>query len=447
MYKDITQSMKDLIADIRRRYPDDPAIGEMFKNGLVNTYLTTLEPQEDGSVFVITGDIPAMWLRDSAAQVRPLLMLAGEDTQIKAVIRGVLRKQFEQILEDPYANAFNKEADGQGAQTDLTAMKPIVWERKYEIDSLCYPIQLAYLYHKATGDASIFDQTFQQVCHTILDLFTVEQAHMEKSPYRFQRVADWLLFDEPERIEFETLRNMGRGSDVARTGMTWSGFRPSDDACKYGYLVPANMFAVVILRYMADIAHRLMADSDLTVRATKLATEIDAGIKAHAIVDHDVFGPVYAYEVDGMGHYHLMDDANVPSLLAAPYLGYCALDDPVYQNTRKMLLSHANPTYYEGKYARGIGSNHTPAQYIWHIALAVQGMTALDEAEKADILEMFRTTTADTHMMHEGFHVDNPHDFTRPWFSWANSMFAEFLLSLNGKTVPGSPLEVANENL
>ncbi len=442
MYKEITQSMEALIQEMSQVYAQDDAIKKMFRNGLENTFLTTLEEQEDGSVFVITGDIPAMWLRDSAAQVRPLLILADKDEKIQAIIKGVIHKQFEQILEDPYANAFNKEPDYTcDGQKDLTEMKPIVWERKYEIDSLCYPIQLAYLYSKTTGDQSIFDETFKKVCHTIIDLFVVEQDHMEQSPYSFQRVADWLLFGEPERIEFETLRNMGKGSDVARTGMTWSGFRPSDDACKYGYLVPSNMFAVVILNYMCEISTECMGDDGLAAKAKAVADEIDAGIKAHAVIEHEEFGKVYAYEVDGLGNYHLMDDANVPSLLAAPYLGYGAFDDEVYLNTRKMLLSKTNPNYYEGKYAKGIGSNHTAENYIWHIAMAIQGMTSLDLEEKEEILDMFKRTTADTYMMHEGFNVDNPFEFTRPWFSWSNSMFAEFLLYLNGKVVKGSPLD------
>lgn len=442
MYKEITQSMEDLIQEINKIYSDDQTIQKMFRNGLENTFLTTLEEQEDGAVFVITGDIPAMWLRDSAAQVRPLLMLADSDEKIKSIIRGVIDLQFRQIMFDPYANAFNKEpdADGEG-QTDLTDMSPMVWERKYEIDSLCYPIQLAYLYHKATGDTTVFDETFRTVCHKIMDLFIVEQDHMNRSPYSFQRVADWLLFDHPERIEYETLRNMGRGSDVKRTGMTWSGFRPSDDACRYGYLVPSNMFAVVILRYMEEIATVHMGDMEMASKARGLSVEIDEGIKKHAVVEHKTYGKVYAYEVDGLGNGILMDDANVPSLLSAPYLGYCDIDDEIYQNTRRMLLSETNPNYFEGKYAKGIGSNHTARGYIWHIAMAIQGMTSDSEAEKEDLLEMFKTTTADTYMMHEGFNVDDPFEYTRPWFSWSNSMFAEFLLHLNDRHVKGSPLD------
>ncbi|MGL5021276.1 MAG: glycoside hydrolase family 125 protein [Mycoplasmatales bacterium] len=431
----IPDSMKNLIDDINEIYVNDKKIGEMFESGIKNTYQTTIK--KDGKeTFVITGDIPAMWNRDSVAQIRPLLSLVNEDEEIKKIIKGLIKIQQKQIKIDPYANAFNfTEGEAGDHCDDITDMHPMVWERKYEVDSLCYPIQLAYQYFSITKDGSIFDENFLEMVNIIVDTFITEQNHLEKSNYSFRRIADWLLFNEPERIEFETLKNKGKGSNVGYTGMTWSGFRPSDDACKYGYLIPSNMFAVVVMGYLEEILNDFYNESLLLKKVKTLKVEIKNGIEEYGTFIHPEFGKIFAYEVNGLGNQNFMDDANVPSLLSAPYLGFCDINDEVYQNTRKFLLSKNNPYYYEGSIAKGIGSAHTPPDYIWHIALAIQGMTSNSKEEQNEILEMFKKTDAGTNMMHEGVYVNDPNKYTRPWFSWANSMFAEFIMKINNKNL------------
>ncbi|WP_062354019.1 glycoside hydrolase family 125 protein [Bacillus kwashiorkori] len=429
--KKIPQSMVTLIEKVKAHFADDIKLQKMFENCFTNTYETTIKEKEDGTTFVITGDIPAMWLRDSAAQVRPYLLLAESDEKMASLIEGVIKTQLNFILHDPYANAFNEEPNGNCYHQDRTKMTPLLWERKYEIDSLCYPIQLSYLLWKATGKTSHFNDTFKRAVDKIIEVWKTEQNHETDSDYYFER---------DNCAPSDTLTRDGKGSLVSYTGMTWSGFRPSDDACQYGYLIPANMFAVVVLKYLVEIAETVLNDEDLKETALQLATEIDNGIQKYGKVEHPVYGTIYAYETDGLGNYNLMDDANVPSLLSLPYLGYCDINDPIYLNTRNFILSNENPYYYEGAVAKGIGSPHTPDQYIWHISLAIQGMTANTDAEKARIQELFKETDADTNLMHEGFHVDDPHQFTRPWFSWANSMFSEFLLSQMNLLVKGSPL-------
>lgn len=431
MTKPLPASMTALIEEVKTVFSHDQKAQALFEHCFTNTYETTLKTRQDGSTFVITGDIPAMWLRDSAAQVRPYLLAAETDPEIADMIEGVLGSQFAYINHDPYANAFNEEPNGQRYHEDATEMTPLIWERKYEIDSLCYPLQLAYLFWKTTGRTSHFNEGFQTAVRKILETWMVEQHHEEESLYRFER---------DHCPPSDTLTRKGKGNPVADTGMTWSGFRPSDDACQYGYLIPSNMFAVVVLKQLAEIAETVLRDLGLSKESIGLAEEIDHGIKAFGIVQHAEYGSVYAYETDGFGNYNLMDDANVPSLLSMPYLGYCSPDDPIYLNTRKFILSQENPYYYEGTAAKGIGSPHTPASFIWPIALAIQGMTAETEQEKMEILDLFKRTDADTNLMHEGFHVDAPDKFTRPWFSWANSMFSEFLLTLCSRYVKGSAL-------
>ena len=350
-------------------------------------------------------------------------MAAEDNERIRQIIEGVLKRQCRCICLDPYANAFNEKADNKGHQQDDTKMGPMIWERKYEIDSLCYPIQLAYLYWKNSGRTSHFDGDFKYAMETVLDLWIKEQDHMKNSDYTFRRA---------NCPETDTLPGDGKGNPVAVTGMTWSGFRPSDDSCVYGYLIPSNMFAVVVLGYMLEINRAFYSDPILEQKADRLRREIEEGIRRYGLTQVDGYGEIYAYETDGFGSYVLMDDANVPSLLSMPYYHYCSKEDSAYLRTRRWVLSSQNPYYYEGTAARGVGSPHTPKDYIWHIALAIQGMTAVDPDEKERILDYFERTDAGCGVVHEGFHKDDPFKFTREWFSWSNAMFVEFVLSVCG---------------
>lgn len=397
---------------------------ETFECAITNTWIRTLNTHENNTTFVITGDIPAMWLRDSSAQIRPYLLLAKNDPNIANTIAGVLKQQFIYINIDPYANAFNEEPNGAHWDTSDKSnfSSAWVWERKFELDSLCYPIQLAWLFYLNTNRTDHFDSSFIQAAKTILNTLQTEQDHAN-SPYFFTRNCD---------IPTESLINNGRGTAIKNTGMVWSGFRPSDDACTYHYLVPANMFATVILDYLQKIFTYAIPSKDLKQKAEKLCNDIQKGLIEYGKCTNIEGKEIWAYEVDGLGNRLIMDDSNVPSLLSAPYLGYCAIDDPTYLATRETILSEENPYYYRGSLAQGIGSNHTPKNYIWPIALCIQGLTTNNKQEKEQILNTLVNIDAGTHMMHEGINVDDSTQFTRPWFSWANMMFCELLLNYYG---------------
>ena len=398
----------------------NPRWAEVFHECFLNTLETTIERLEDGSTFVVTGDIPAMWLRDSTAQVRPYLVLAKEHEDIYDMIAGLVERQFGYILIDPYTNAFNKEPNGQGhGATDHTQMNDWIWERKYEIDSLAYAIQLAYLLYVNSGRTDHLTETVRKGLVTILDLWRTEQDHAGASPYRFVRDTD--------RQE-DTLPFDGKGSPVGYTGMTWSGFRPSDDRCTYHYLVPSNQFASVVLGYVAELAPFLGLSQEEIQLAATLKDQIQAGIERYGIIQNAQGQAVFAYEVDGLGNASIMDDGNVPNLLSLPYLGFCSEDDPIYVATRQTVLSPENPYYYSGKLASGLGSSHTWDQYIWPISLSMEGLTTSHKAEKARILDLLVNTDAGTNQMHESFHVDDDSRYTREWFSWSNMMFCELLL-------------------
>ena len=409
-------TIKNLAEEISSHIKDEK-LKKLFYNCFINTIETTVIYNENDT-FIITGDIPAMWLRDSTSQIEHYLSFINKYPVLKEFFVGLINRQVKCILIDSYANAFNEEANGQKWDNDITKDSPWVWERKYEIDSLCFPVRLIYKYWKESGDENFFSDEIKQALETILNLWKIEQNHFENSDYSFQRL---------NCSETDTLCNNGLGNPVAYTGMTWSGFRPSDDACKYGYLIPSNMFATVVLSYMSEIFEKIYNDLDLKKKALILRDEIENGINKFGIVEHEEFGKIYSYETDGFGNYNLMDDANVPSLLSIPYIGYREIDDEIYQNTRKFILSKNNPYYYEGSFASGIGSPHTPPEYIWHIALSMQGLTTNNKDEINSLVKTLIQCDGDTGFMHEGFHKDNPKKFTRDWFAWSNSLFADFI--------------------
>lgn len=418
------------IPEILLRYADQleektkktcPALAPLAKQCYLNTIETTVKPCDNGDYFVITGDIPALWLRDSAAQLRPYMPLCSESDELCEIMKGVIRRHVFYVNLDPYSNAFNEVAHEKSHRDDTDFSSPYIWERKYEVDSLCAAIYLASDYYEVTKDNSIFTEDFHDMLKTILRVFTLEQRHAENSKYYFIR------YDCPET---DTIPNNGKGNPVGYTGMTWSGFRPSDDRCVYNYLIPANMMAVCAMRKAAVMLREGFGDKETAAACETLAAQIDEGIRSFGVVDHPEFGKIYAYETDGLGNHLLMDDANSPSLLAMPYLGYCGKDDPLYRNTRRFILSSANPFYFEGKAAKGVGSPHTGKDKIWHISLVMQILTSLDESEKQDCLRMLSETHAGKNFMHESFNKNDPDDFTRSWFAWANALFAQMLGTL-----------------
>jgi meiotically up-regulated gene 157 (Mug157) protein len=394
----------------------------LFNNCFPNTLDTTVTYNVKNGrpdSYVITGDIDAMWLRDSTAQVWPYLPFMKQDPKLKDLIAGVVNRQVKCILKDPYANAFYDDDTKVGEWShDLTKMQPGLHERKWEIDSLCYPIRLGYHYWKATGDTKPFDVKWQQAIKAILKTFKEQQRKTSDGPYSFQRKTAWATDGVPMG---------GFGYPVKPVGLICSAFRPSDDATVYSFLVPSNFFAVVSLKQSAEMMRVIAKDTTTANALTALATEVQAALKKHAVVNHEKFGKVYAYEVNGFGSFNIMDDANIPSLLAMPYLGAVAVSDPIYQNTRKLLLSEYNPFFFKGTAAEGIGGPHIGKDMVWPLSLIARGLTSTSDAEIKYCIQTLQKTHGDTGFMHESFHKNNPAKFTRSWFAWANTIFGEFL--------------------
>lgn len=417
--------IEDVIQQVSRQIAD-PELALIFSNCLPNTLDTTVYPGTANGkpdTFVITGDINAMWLRDSSAQVWPYLPYCKQDPQLSSLIEGVIRRQTRYILIDPYANAFLRTPYSKPlpwAIHDRTTMKPEVGERKWEIDSLCYTIRLAHGYWKATGNTSPFDAEWLEAARTIVHTFREQQRKHGHGPYHFQRAAE-----QPT----DSLPLGGYGNPARPVGLIFSGFRPSDDACIFPLFIPANLFAVTSLRQLAAMAATLGGDSTLANDCAALADEVTRAAEQYGQIDTQAYGNIWAYEVDGYGNTLRMDDANAPGILSLDYLGCVPpTQRALYERSRAFVLSSSNPYFFRGTAAAGIGGPHIGLGYIWPMSIMFRAFTSTNDREILQCLQWLRDTTAGTHFMHESFWKDDPAKYTRPWFAWANTLFGELIL-------------------
>jgi meiotically up-regulated gene 157 (Mug157) protein len=374
----------------------DPGILRVDADTLFHTVNSDFFLQDDGTMYVQTGDIPAMWLRDSSAQTLPYVRFTDDIPAFRPIVRAVIDRNARNVLTEPHANAF-------------TAGYKI-WEEKWEPDSLAYPVTLIYSYWQQTHDRSIFTPRVRWALEHTLATYECEVHHDPCSDYRSR-----------------FLPNQGRGADYSETGMVWGAFRPSDDRVKYPFNVPQNMLVAVALDEMAEIAIDGFGDQHMALGAAQLGASVRAGVERYGTVYDFRYGWMYAYEVDGRGGFELMDDANVPDLVAAPLWEYVSPDDPIYQNTRRFALSNDDPFYYRGRYASGLGSPHTPTGWVWPLGMTGQALTSQSSAEVADLIRSIAATGSSDGLIHESFDPDDPSRFTRSEFGWANAAYAELL--------------------
>ena len=351
--------------------------------------------QPDGTTYVQTGDIPAMWLRDAASQTLPYVRFSDLEPGLARQFRGVIAREATDITIDPYANAF-------------TAQN-MVWERKWEIDSLAWPVILAWVYHRQTNDVSIFTPKLHEAFRKIVATYRCEQRHATCSRYRWPHATTTVDTFNPY------------------TGLIWSAFRPSDDPVRYRFNIPQNMFAIVALGDLSIMARDNYHDAALANDAAALAVDVEYGILQYATVYTDATHRIYAYETDGYGNYRFIDDANIPNLTTLPYIGWCSAYDPTYLATRSRILSVANPYYYSGKFAMGLGSPHTPPDWIWPLGIIGRALTATSSAEVDESLSELAETDSEGGLIHESFYDNGYWKFTRADFGWANALYAELI--------------------
>ncbi len=405
---------------------NNPELAWMFENCYPNTLDTTVDFEMiDGKpdAFVITGDIDAMWLRDSTAQVWPYLPLVNKDNKLKDLFKGLINRQTKCLLLDPYANAFFKDVNKETEwKEDKPTPKPGVHERKWEIDSHCYAIRLAYGYYKETGDTSIFDANWDKAMRLVVKTLRTEQRKDGKSPYKFMRKRWNDTVGEPFQ---------GTGRPVKPVGLIACIFRPSDDGTMYPFLIPSNLFAIEALAQLSEIYKNELGDNAFAKECANFSDEVQQAVNKYAITDHLNYGKIYAYEVDGYGNKVFIDDPNIPSLIATRYLingNYYS--EEVYQNTRRYLLSNDNPYYFKGKAGEGQGGPHAGKDTIWPMGIILRAVTSTDDKEIVWCIKQLLNTHNDMGFMHETFNKDDASNFSRSWFAWANTLFGELILKL-----------------
>jgi meiotically up-regulated gene 157 (Mug157) protein len=423
-----SDTVEEYIGSVRSRIKDKE-LGMLFTNCFPNTLDTAVHPgtfEGKPDTVVLTGDIPAMWLRDSSAQMWPYLPFASKDARLRALIEGVIRRQTRCLLIDPYANAFMMDLNApplEWSRNDQTTMKQGVGEREYELDSLCYPIRLSHGYWINTHDAAPFDSAWKKAMQAVLQTMREQQLKTGPGPYRFQRAA---------LAPTDTLVN-GLGNPAKPIGLIASAFRPSDDACIFPFLIPSNHFAVRSLRQLSSMVLAFFGDAAMASDANALADEVADALTQYATVS-TAEGLMWAYEIDGFGGRVLMDDANVPSLLSLPYLD-SSPDAKIYARTRRFVWSKNNPWFFRGSTLEGVGSPHIGRDSIWPMSQIIYALTSDSDAEISASIQMLQLASAGTGFMHESYKANDPANFTRSWFAWANTLFGELI----GKTVQTRP--------
>ena len=421
--KFVSKAVEDAILKVKKTSGNKETVW-LFENCFSNTLDTTVDFEVINGkpdTYVITGDIDAMWLRDSSAQIWPYLTLINSDKHLQEMVKGVINRQVKCVLLDPYANAFYKDENKISEwKSDLTTMKPGIHERKWEVDSLCYPMRLAYGYWKQTGDISPFDNAWKEAVKLILKTFKDQQRINDDGPYTFQRTTSWATDGVPLA---------GYGYLTKKIGLIHSMFRPSDDATVFPFLIPSNIFAAITLKDLSELFSTGLKDTAMANECLNFSKQLFESIEAYGTIEHNKFGKIYAYEVNGFGSYNLMDDANIPSLLSIPYLSG-TFNKKVVENTRRFVLSNDNPFFFKGSAGEGIGGPHIGMDYIWPLSIIMRGLTSSNDTEIRNCIAMLQKSHAGTGFMHESFYKNDPAKFTRKWFAWANTIYGEFILKV-----------------
>ncbi len=387
-----------LVVPLTGRRTRDIATARLFHTLMQDFFL-----EDDETTYVVTGDIPAMWLRDSSAQTIPYIRYQAVYPVLRARFAGVIERNARNVLTDPYANALDANYH--------------VWERKWEVDSPAWFVVLASIYWRVTHDRTVFTTDLHRALQTIVFTYRCEEHHGACNRYRY-----------PYRVYTDD-------SYDDETGLIWGAFRPSDDPVQYRFNIPQNAMAVVALRDIGQLALEGYGDESLAASAQTLGAAVQAGIAQYGrVFDARRRAVIYAYETDGRGRYNLMDDANIPNLLTLPYIDWCSEFDPTYVATRAFVLSPDDPFYFSGRYAQGLGSPHTPYGYVWPLGIIGRALTATSSAEVADAITTLAETDGESGLIHESFYPDGYWRYTRPEFGWANALGAElFFRSLAGE--------------
>ncbi|KUL83617.1 hypothetical protein ZTR_11289 [Talaromyces verruculosus] len=448
----VSESVEKVISDVTSRLVD-PDLAMLFTNALPNTLDTTVAWHVNASSnsvqkranatwpgaqsFIITGDIDAEWLRDSVNQVMNYQTLAKSDAALYQLILGAINTQSEFIINYPFCGAFQPPSPSGLAPTNNTEIDTVtpdydrtfVFECKYELDSLAAFLSLGNQFYNATGSTEYLSDRWYTALDTVLQ--TLDEEAQPTFDSNGQFVTNVYTWQRQTTLGTETLSLTGEGNPLNRnTGLIRSAFRPSDDATIFGYFIPANAMMSVQLGRTADTLQAVGGNKTLIEDLRRRSTNLRKAVLDQGVFEHPKYGRVFAFEVDGYGGRNIMDDANIPSLLALPYLGFLDVDDETYQNTRKMVLSaDGNPYYLSGSAFHGIGGPHEGLTTAWPMSLLVQAQTTDNDSEIMECINLV-VNSSRLGLIHESINVNNITDYTRPWFAWANALFSQTILKL-----------------
>jgi meiotically up-regulated gene 157 (Mug157) protein len=430
----------------------DQALAELYTNTYPNTADTTMTsrfypPAGKNLTFVITGDIDAMWLRDSTNQLLSYINLASIDAKLSSAISETIERQLYYVAHDQYANAFQADNASAGPHAGGDSRTPpytnLVFEGKYEVDSLAAVLKLLRTYCGAMGKLNNNNNNTSSCVDFLGSSFAGGAPFIHASLVKLLRALVAMQSPTATAYAFRRHHDPGHNDDlfphnkVGFTGMVRSAFRPSDDECIYDFLVPSNLMLAVELKHLVAAVGSSALFADVAAMATKLRSDILSGVEQYAVQSSGVL----SFEVDGLGGRNNMDDANLPSLLSLPYIGVGEAEvkgfGKVYDATRRAVLSKpTNQYYYAGPLGAGPGSPHTWPDFVWPLGLTDQLITALydpnghEDAEILGLLDQLKRSAIGAGVLHESFSVYNTSVCTRNWFAWANSYFGQAVNAL-----------------
>ncbi|KAI0921582.1 hypothetical protein AcW1_004489 [Taiwanofungus camphoratus] len=427
-----SSAVETVINDMTSRLKD-PDIARLFENTFPNTLDTTIKyfNSTENLAFIITGDITAQWLRDTGNQLAQYHSLLSMDPELATLVKAIINNEARYVSQYPYCSAFQPPSESGLSPTvndwaiGVIVNPPVdnqtVYECKWELDSLCSFVKLSRSYYQATNDSSFMNDEWHSAISQIFRVI-YEQSQATFDPN--WNLVSYYNWTGSAGSLAPSVDNYGNGEPKAYTGLVGTSHRPSDDQSIFAFLTPANAMLTVELDYLADIlesAGQAGTVSQLARQYSRIITD--------AIWNSTLVNGRFAYETNGFGGVYMMDDANVPSLLSLPYLGFLNKTHPAYVATNKMLMSRANPYYVVGKNFSGIGGPHEDAWNPWPMALVSAIYGTDDDDEIMSYLYLIANNTAGLGLIHESINIYDA-SYTRPWFAWANSYFAEMLLDL-----------------
>ncbi|KAK4086100.1 hypothetical protein PCL_06851 [Purpureocillium lilacinum] len=429
-----SSAVEKVIQDIKGRLRD-PDLARLFENAFPSTLDTTVKYFDPKSnlAFIVTGDITAQWLRDTGNQFAHLYKLLPLDKDLQALVKAIINTEARYISKYPYCGAFQPPPEsGLKPTVNDYALKvrvnpPVdnhtVFECKYELDSLAGFLKISRSYYANTKDASFINDNWLAALDQITNVLRNQSQSTWSNDFEFTSYYNWTGLTGSLS---PPVPNGGNGEPKQANGLVACSHRPSDDLCVFNYITSDNAMMAVELGHVSDMLKTLKKEDALSSKLARYSAIIRNAVWQNTQTPNGIF----AYETNGFGGQYVMDDANVPSLVSLPYLGFLPRNDSTYIKTKKAMFSRANPYFAIGQGFSGIGGPHADATHPWPMS-QISGIYGTDDDDEIKSrLALILENTSGLGLIHESVNIYNASEFTRPWFAWANSYFGEMILDL-----------------